>query len=140
MARPTSFRLDDDLLERLSDEARTSSTTVSALVASLLDEGLKTRRFPGIVYREGPAGRRAGLVAGPDVWEIARELRHAPGTGARRVAAVAADLGLPADRVRLAADFASTYPDEIDRLIELDELAAIRAREMIARRDALLSS
>ena len=140
MARPTSFRLDEELLRRLEEEGQASATSVSALVATLLDEGLKTRRFPGIVYRDGPSGRRAGLIGGPDVWEIARDLRHASGRGEKRVAAVAVDLGLAADRVRLAADFASVCPDEIDRLIELDELAVERVRDLVDRRDQLLSS
>jgi len=140
MARPTSFRLDEELLRRLEEEGQASAMSVSALVATLLDEGLKTRRFPGIVYREGPSGRRAGLIGGPDVWEVARDLRHAPGRGERRVAAVAVELGLSADRVRLAADFASAYPGEINRLIELDEHAAERVKDLLSRRDQLLSS
>lgn len=140
MTRPTSFRLDEELLRRLEEEGQASAMSVSALVATLLDEGLKTRRFPGIVYREGPSGRRAGLIGGPDVWEVARDLRHAPGRGERRVAAVAVELGLSADRVRLAADFASAYPGEINRLIELDEHAAERVKDLLSRRDQLLSS
>jgi len=72
MTRPTSFRLSDDLVERLDAEAAASGTSVSALVASVLDEGLKTRRFPGIVYSDGPTGRRAGLLGGPEVWEVVR--------------------------------------------------------------------
>jgi hypothetical protein len=43
---------------------------VTALVTAVLDEGLKIGRFSGIVYRDGPTGRRAGLAAGPDVWEV----------------------------------------------------------------------
>ncbi len=140
MTRPTSFRLDEELLRRLEEEGQASATSVSALVATLLDEGLKTRRFPGVVYRDGPSGRRAGLVGGPDVWEVARELRHAPGRGEKRVAFVAVELGLAADRVRIVADFASVYPDEINRLVELDDLAAERVKDLISRRDQLLSS
>ncbi|MBA3303406.1 MAG: ribbon-helix-helix protein, CopG family, partial [Acidimicrobiia bacterium] len=76
MVRPTSFRLPEELLARLDEEGRTAGSSLSALVVSLLDEGLKTRRFPGIAYRPGPTGRRAGLVAGPDVWEVVRDLRR----------------------------------------------------------------
>ena len=139
MARPTSFRLPEDLLDRLEQEGRAHEVSVSALVTSMLDEGLKTRRFPGIVFRGGPAGRRAGLVGGPDVWEIVRDLRHTPGTGMRRVSTLASEIGIPPERVRLAADFYATYPDEVDRLIDLDEQAAQRARQLIDRREQLLS-
>jgi hypothetical protein len=139
MTRPTSFRLPEDLLDSLEYEARASETSVTALVATLLAEGLKVRRFPGIMFRDGPAGRRAGLIGGPDVWEIVRDLRHTPGRGMRRVETLASEIGVPVERVRLAADFYAAYPDEIDRLIDLDEEEARRARLLISRRDQLLT-
>ena len=140
MPRPTSFRLPEELLGRLEEEGRAAGVSVTSLVTSLLDEGLKTRRFAGVVFRDGPAGRRAGLVGGPDIWEIARDLRHAPGRGAARVELVATETGLPAARIRLAADFYAAHPDEIDRLIDADEQAAQRARRVIDKRERLLSS
>jgi hypothetical protein len=142
MARPTSFRLPEELLARVEEEGQAAGVSVTALVASLLDEGLKTRRFPGVVFRDGPAGggRRAGLVGGPDIWEIARDLRHAPGRGTARVEVVALEAGLPPARIRLAADFYAEHPDEIDRLIAADEKVAQRARRVIAKRERLLSS
>ena len=140
MARPTSFRLPSDLLERLDAEAATTGTSVTALVASLLDEGLKTRRFPGVVYRDGPAGRRAGLVGGPDVWELVRAVGAAAGKGEQRVRHVAGERGVPVDRVRLAVDFYAAFPDEIDERIAADDDAARRVRDLIDRRERLLSS
>jgi hypothetical protein len=116
-----------------------SETSVTALVATLLAEGLKVRRFPGIMFRDGPAGRRAGLIGGPDVWEIVRDLRHTPGRGMRRVETLASEIGVPAERVRLAADFYAAHPEEIDRLIDLDEEEAQRARRLISRREQLLT-
>ena len=139
MARPTSFRLPDDLLERLDAEARAHDESVSALVVTLLDEGMKARRFPGIVFRDGPAGRRAALFGGPDVWEVVRDLRHTPGRGSQRVATLAEEIDLPPARILLAADFYAAHPDEVDRLIALDEDAARGARQLIKRREQLLS-
>ena len=140
MPRPTSFRLDDELLERLEAESTAASTSVTSLVSSLLDEGLKTRQFPGVVYRPGPTGRRAALVGGPDVWEVVRDLRRGPGRGMERVERLAAELGLRVALVRLAADFYSAFPDEIDARIEVDERAAEQIRRQTQRREALLSS
>ena len=140
MPRPTSFRLPDDLLERLDEEAAASGTSVTALVTSLLDEGIKTHRFPGIVYRDGPTGRRAGIVGGPDVWEIVRALAYAKGRGEARLRAVAKAHDLPLGRARLAVEFYAAFPGEIDERIEADERAAQRIREEITRRDRLLSS
>ena len=140
MPRPTSFRLPAELLDRLETESQLASTSVTALVAALLDEGLKVRQFPGIIYRGGPTGRRAALVGGPDVWEIVRDLGHAPGRGVARIAHLTEETGLPAARVRLAADFYAAFPHEIDLRIEADEQAAERVRQLVENRDRLLSS
>lgn len=140
MSRPTSFRLPEDLLTRLDDEASATGVSVTGLVASMLDEGLKTRRFPGVVYRDGPSGRRAALVGGPDVWEIIRVVRQATGRGERRVVGLAAELGVPVARIRLAIDFYAAFPAEIDERIAIDERSAARLRDLIARRQHLMTS
>jgi hypothetical protein len=140
MARPTSFRLPDDLLDRLDEEAASSGRSVTALVTSLLDEGIKTHHFPGIVYRDGPTGRRAALVSGPDVWEVVRAVSEAKGRGEARLHSVAEAHDLPLARARLAVEFYAAFPEEIDERIEADERAAERIREQIDRREQLLSS
>jgi hypothetical protein len=140
MPRPTSFRLTEDLVERLDAEAVAAGTSVSALVATVLDEGLKTRQFPGVVYRVGPTGRRAGLVGGPDVWEVVRAVRGAAGRGEDRVRRVANERGLLIDMVRLAVDFYAAFPAEVDARIEADEAAARRVRDLVDRRERLISS
>jgi hypothetical protein len=43
------------------------------------------------------------------------------------------------DQVRLAVNFYSAYPEEIDARIAADETAANQIRVMIDRRDQLLS-
>ena len=140
MPRPTSFRLPEDLLERIDNEAISAGSSATTLVASILDEGLKTRRFPGIVYRDGPTGRRAAVVGGPDVWEIIRALKQTPGKDERRVRTLAEELGLSATQIRLAIDFYGVNPAEVDDRIAADDLAAEQLRERIDRRERLLSS
>ncbi len=140
MPRPTSFRLPDELLARLDEEASSRGTSVSSLVSSVLDEGLKTRRFPGVVYRDGPTGRRAGLVGGPDVWEVIRALKAASGGAEVRVRTVAEERGLPVAQVRLAIDFYGEHADEVDERIALDAQAAERVRKVVERRERLLSA
>jgi hypothetical protein len=140
VAKPTSFRLPEELLAQLDEEAVSSKSSVTALVTSLLEEGLRTRRFPGIVYRDGPTGRRAGLVGGPDVWEVVRALKTIPGRPEQRVRALAEQLGLGTDRIRLAVDFYAAHPEEIDRSVVADEQATETVREVISRRERLLSS
>src|SRR5580704_828940 len=105
MARPTSFRLPEELLGRLESEAVARGMSMTALAARLLDEGLKTRRHPGIVYRDGPTGRRARLPDGPDIWEIVRDLGGMPSTGEQRVRDLSEETGLTPDRIHLALDY-----------------------------------
>jgi len=140
MARPTSFRLSEELLDRLDKEAGARGISVTALVANVLDEGLKTRGFPGIVYRDGPVGRRATILGGPDVWEVIRALKQASGPAERRIKTLAQQLDLPAKRIRLALDFYAAFPEEIDARIAADERAAMRLRDLIERRERLLAT
>lgn len=140
MTRPTSFRLPNDLLERLDEQAAASNMSVTALVTSLLDEGIKTHRFPGIVYRQGPTGRRAALVGGPDVWEVVRAVSEAKGRGETRLRSVAETHDVPLSQARRAIEFYAAFPDEINERIEADKRAAERVRDEITRREKLLSS
>lgn len=140
MARPTPFRLPSDLLQRLNDEATARATSVTALVATLLDESLKSSHFPGIAYRDGPTGRRAALVGGPDVWEIIRALKEIPGKDEQRIDALADQLGLAPQRIRLAVDFYSVFSEEIEARIAADERAGEQLRELIDRRTRLLAT
>jgi hypothetical protein len=138
MSQPTSFRLPPDLMRRIDAEAAQRGTTMTRLVSSLLDEGLKAGRFPGVVYRDGPAGRRAALAGGPDVWEVVRAVRATPGRGEARVRRVARETEIPERLVRLAIEFAAAFPEEVDERIRLDEEAAERLREQVRARERLL--
>ena len=137
MARPTSFRFSEGLSARLEAEAEAAGLSVSALVTVLLDEGLQVRRFPGVVFRDGQAGRRAGLAGGPDVWEVVRDVLAGPGRGESRIRRVAAAAGLSEAQVRLAVDFYATFPHDIDRRLAAEERTAAELRETLARRERL---
>jgi hypothetical protein len=138
VARPASFRLPEELLSRIEEEAAERQTSVTALVSALLDEGLKTRRFPGIAYREGPSGRRAGVVGGPDVWELVTAIKQVPGRAEQRLRRLAKELGLSLQQLRVAIDFYAAYPDEIDDRISANDRAADRLRKLVERREQLL--
>ena len=141
MSRPTSLRLPEALRTRLDDESRRIASAPSSLAVVLIDEGLKMRRFPGIVFRDGPAGRRAGLASGPDVWEIVRDLkRHGNSAGGDPVSVVAEETGLAPELIGLAADYYATFPDEIDDRIAADARAAEEMRALADRRERMLSA
>lgn len=71
---------------------------------------------PGIVFRDGPTGRRAALVSGPDIWEVVGGVRGVRDDG--ELSTVASDLGLTRPQLdaalRYYADFrlvaSSAYP------------------------------
>jgi hypothetical protein len=117
-----SARLDAGLLERLRRESTREGVAMSQLAERYIEEGVRAAEFPGITFRPGPAGRRAGLLGGPDVWEVVRDLQAARAAGREDpVALVMRASGLGEGQVRLAAAYYAAYPDEIDARIEADE-------------------
>jgi len=86
--------------------------------------------YPGIVYRSGPAGSRAALVAGPDVAVVVTAVRHAPGQGDAKIRDAAEQLGLPEEQIRVAIDIAAAHSREVEDRIALNDAAAERAREL----------
>ncbi|MGH3446727.1 MAG: hypothetical protein ACRDQA_04665 [Nocardioidaceae bacterium] len=118
--------------------------SASAAISTLVDEGLRMREHPAIVFRDGPTGRRAALAAGSDVWEVVRSLRdakdHQPDlTNVERIDLVATNAGLAAGQVRAAIDYYTAYPEGVDRMVSESEQAEETARAAGERRNALLS-
>jgi uncharacterized protein (DUF433 family) len=69
--RVRDLRISDELDREIRRESTARATTWSAQATELLDEALRMRRAPGVIFVDGPAGRRA-VVAGTglDVWEV----------------------------------------------------------------------
>jgi len=77
MSTPVSIRFDAALLARLRRRAAaTGGSTASALAQRLIDEGLRMADHPGVVFKDGPSGRRAAVACGPDIWEVVKFLRE----------------------------------------------------------------
>src|ERR1700737_2084300 len=75
---PTPVRFDSEVASRLTSfVASHPGLSLSAAANLLVDEGLRMAEHPGVVFRDGPTGRRAGLVGGPDVWEVIRAVKSA---------------------------------------------------------------
>lgn len=94
---------------------------------------------PGIVFRDGPAGRRAALVAGPDVWELMATLKGGEVHGEKAIAATAKLLNLTELQVRTAVRYYSAYPEEIDERIERNIKEADAAEAAWRREQAALA-
>jgi hypothetical protein len=140
MPAAVSYRLDQQLKARLAQRARDEGISETGLVTRLLDEGLKMSEHPGIVYRDGPAGRRAAVAGGPDVWEIVGALRHTRKRGDARVREAAKQLDVPEVMVRTAVSFAASHPDEVEAIIKRNEEAAHRAEQSARERERFLAS
>lgn len=110
-----TLRLPPETVQRLARQAELSGQSKTALAERYLEEGLRTARHPLIIFRDGPAGRRPGLVGHRlDVWDVVETVQHAGGD----VQAAAAYLDIAPHLVAAALDYYAEYRDEIDRWIE----------------------
>jgi hypothetical protein len=113
-----SIRLEEDLVRDLELLGKQSGQSLSQVVRRLVDEGVRMERHPGIVFRSGPAGRRAGLAQGPDIWEVASVLRALKGS-TKDVLGKASELtGQPVHLLRIALTYYVEFRSEIDDWIE----------------------
>jgi hypothetical protein len=100
------------------------------LAESLLKEAIRMASHPGITFRDGPAGRRAGVAGGPDVWEVVEVWND----NDRNSAATAEVLDLPRGLVDSAVGYYVDTPDEIDTWIERNRAQAADAEATWRRR------
>jgi hypothetical protein len=124
-SRHLSIRIDPASLERLDRESRRMRMSRSEAARTLLEEGLRMEEHPGIVFRAGPAGRRAGIVGGPDVWEIARVYRDVDGPN--RLTRTVELTGFLEHQIRVAGSYYAEFQDEIDDWIAMVDEEAERA-------------
>ena len=139
-SRATSYRMDPRVKARLEAQAAADGIAERALLECLVVEGLDTLQHPGIVYRDGPTGRRAALAVGPDVWEVVSALRYTSGSDEERVAALAEQFGLHSRHIRTAIDFAVAHREDIDEQVAANDGAAERARQLAEQRARLMAS
>src|SRR6266702_790381 len=119
MTTPLSIRFDAALLARLRRRAgATAGSTTSALAQRLVDEGLRRADHPGVIFKDGPTGRRAALAYGPDIWEIVKFLREVDERGPAALDAAAEVFAVDASRINTAVSYYGDYQEEIDA--ELD--------------------
>lgn len=137
--RHVTVRLDAEVADRLDDRSRRTGHKRPELITRYLDEGMRMEDHPGIVFRSGPAGRRAALEAGPDVWEVIRVVRNVEATGEEVVTKAAQWLGVPRQQVDIAVRYYSEYGDEVDRWIDRVDQEARRAQQMWERRQDTLA-
>jgi hypothetical protein len=128
MSVNVSVRLDDRLAERLRLRARAAGESLSDRLRRYAEEGARRDEHPLVTFRDGPTGRRAGLLGGPDVWEIAMWIDDL-GAVDDPAAELASDEIVSRAQIDAALAYRAAYPDEIEARIELhraDTVAASR--------------
>ncbi len=83
---------------------------------------------PGIIFRDGPAGRRAALAAGPDVWEVIETLRGTGLSGEQAIVVTAEWGSLTLAQVQTAVGYYAEFRAELDDWIAFNRSEAERLR------------
>src|SRR3954447_20420820 len=118
MSVNVSVRLDDRLAERLRLRARAAGESLSDRLRRYAEEGARRDEHPMITFRDGPTGRRAGLIAGPDGWGIAMWIEDL-GPADDPAAELAGDGVVSRAQIDAALAYRAVYPDEVRARIDL---------------------
>lgn len=114
-----SLRVPVDIAQAVQDTADATGRDFSTMANELLTEALKMRRCPGILFGDGPSGRRARLAGtGIDVWEVVATYRSVS-QNFRRLQRAYDWLSEP--QLRAALAYAEAYPEEITQQIARNE-------------------
>jgi hypothetical protein len=123
---PLSIRFAPSLLARLRQRANVmTGASVAGLAQRLIDEGLRMADHQGVIFKDGPSGRRAALAYGPDVWEVIKFLREIDERSPAAVDAAAEVFALDSSRIAAAISYYGDNADEVDaEIAEADETSA----------------
>lgn len=114
-----SLRIPDEVAKTIQDEAESSGRDFSTVANELLAEAVKLKRCPGIVFSDGPSGRRAVIAGtGLDVWEVVATYKSLDRDDARLRQAYH---WLSEPQLRSALSYFRLNPQEIDRQIARNE-------------------
>lgn len=106
------MEIDRELMREVRRQAAEQSRDARTLIEEMIEESIRTRRFPSIGFRGGPTGRRAWILGTPlDVWEMVELYR---GKGRERLIE---EHGVFEGRLDLTLAYYEAYPEEIDRRI-----------------------
>jgi uncharacterized protein (DUF433 family) len=99
--------------------AKETGQDFSNVTKDLLQEAIKMRRCPGIIFAEGTSGRRARVAGtGIEVWELIAAYKSVKEDFKRLKKAYH---WLSREQLKAALGYYAIYPKEIDRLIEQNE-------------------
>jgi uncharacterized protein (DUF433 family) len=130
-----SLRLHPSTVQRLIAHSRRRGIPKTSVAEQYLEEAVRMADHPGIIFRDGPAGRRAALAGHRlDVWQVIETVRQEGGS----VASAAEYLGLSPGLVGAAVGYYADYKDEIDEWIDRNATMAEEAEATWRRRQVAL--
>ncbi|MDE0604070.1 MAG: CopG family transcriptional regulator [bacterium] len=130
---------DESSLDRLRDHAHRRDSSMSSLAARLIEEGLRMEEHPAICFRDGPAGRRAVLVGGPEVADVVSALVGGDVPVEERRARVAEMMCLRESLVDAALAYYAEHTAEIDAEIAAQEEVTEKYQALWERQQTLLA-
>jgi hypothetical protein len=98
---------------------------------------LQLAEHPDIVFKDGPAGRRAALRCGPDVWELIKFLREVDEPGPAAINAAAEVMAISEPLVCAGVRYYREYSAEIDAEIVVADRASVDAEQAWLREQEL---
>ncbi len=115
-----TMRAERRTLRALEEEARRYGVPPRTLAERMIEEGVKMRRHPGIVFIDRAGGRDAVLAGRPrlSIWMVVQVVRaNKSHAGASRW------LSLSEAQIERALAYAKDHPDEIEQAIRENEEA-----------------
>jgi len=128
-----SLRLSEETVKEIDKLAKERGEDFSATAKNLLEEAIKMRRCPGIIFALGVSGRRARVAGtGIEVWEI---IANSSNRDQKRL--LQAFHWLTPRQIKAALGYYAVYPAEIKALIARNEQWT---EETLEKRHPALSS
>ena len=114
-----SLRLPEETVKEIDKLAKERGEDFSATAKNLLEEAIKTRRCPGIIFAPGVSGRRARVAGtGIEVWEIIAQYNNLNRDQKRLQQAFH---WLTPGQIKGVLGYYAAYPAEINALIARNE-------------------
>lgn len=133
-----AIRIESEALAALRERSAQTGEPIVRMAQRYITEGMRADRHPGVIFRDGPAGRRAVVAGGCDVWEVIAAARSAPERGEELIVALAQRLGMSLAGVRIAVRYYAEHPDEIDAFIAVATAESARLERALEREQELL--
>ncbi|HEX8673805.1 MAG TPA: DUF433 domain-containing protein [Longimicrobium sp.] len=118
-SRARGIRLSEGLEREIERDAQLRGQSFTSTTSEMLFEAVRMRRVPGVVFTDGPAGRRATIAGtGLDVWEVIATWKD---VGEQWTALRESYEWLTDFQLRSAVAYYKIYPQEIDARLAVEE-------------------